>query len=341
MFACCSWRARPHAIATALPLVLAVSVVADPPPGYYASAQGRSGADLRTTLHQIVRAHTVIPYSSGSLFDTSDALKVLDRNPANASQVLLIYTPGVTVPASTFGNSSGWNREHLWPNSLGIDDVEPAYADLHNLRACDLTVNAERANKYFDASNPGDPGYWQPAHAEAPQCSTDTDSWEPPTSQKGDIARALLYMTIRYTGDVAGEPRLLLTDETNRISSTVSLMGRFTTLLKWHFADPVDTAESNRNDQVCWLYQSNRNPFVDHPEYAAAAFIPPLQVQPSGTNLLLRWLADYAPTLRLEQTAQLNSSWMPVTNVPLLTSNRWTVTLPLATGARFFRLQLQ
>jgi endonuclease I len=313
---------------------------ADPPPGYYAATEGKTGAELRAVLHRIVRGHNVVPYNSGSRTDTVDALKVLDADPDTTNNVLLVYAPGVSVPASSYG-TTGWNREHLWPNSFGLDDTEPAVSDLHNLRACDANVNSARGNKCYDTSDTNSPSYKFPAHAEAPSCSTDSDSWEPPNSQKGDIARALLYLAVRYTGDATNEPVLRLTDNPALIASTNACMGRFTTLLKWHFTDPVDSAESNRNDRVYWLFQTNRNPFVDHPEFVAAAFVPPLQIAATVTNVLLRWAADYSPTLRAEQAASCPGVWTLVTNLPVLASNFWTLTLPAGSESRFYRLRLE
>ena len=170
-------------------ICVAVSVQADPPPGYYQTALNKAGFALRAALHEIINDQTSIPYSSSS-FDTADALRVLDQDPLNPANVFLTYVQR-SEPTNTFGLNSGWNREHLWANSYGIDDVEPAYSDLFNLRAEDLSVNADRGNKYFDASDPSNAGYRFPAGPEALQCSTDSDSWEPPPQTKGDIARAM------------------------------------------------------------------------------------------------------------------------------------------------------
>src|SRR5438067_1973889 len=94
------------------------------------------------------------------------------------------------------------------------------------------------------------PGYYAtaagktgPAHAEAPLCTSDTDSWEPPASIKGDLARSIFYMAIRYTGDKSNEPALHLTDNSALIKSTNSYMGKLSTLLAWHKADPVSADE--------------------------------------------------------------------------------------------------
>ena len=102
---------------------------------------------LRTQVHVGLRAGAkVIPYSS-TKFDTSDALALLDAVAGDTNFVRLIYAH-TTLPAASFGVSGGWNREHLWPNSYGLDDVEPAFSDLHNLRACDSNMNSARGNKF-------------------------------------------------------------------------------------------------------------------------------------------------------------------------------------------------
>src|SRR5688500_1481194 len=79
----------------------AATAVAAPPPGYYDSANGLSGAALKTALYDIIKNHTVLPYSSSSQTDTADALKVLDEDPGNSSNVLLHYK-ATSVPKSSF-----------------------------------------------------------------------------------------------------------------------------------------------------------------------------------------------------------------------------------------------
>ncbi|MES2467608.1 MAG: endonuclease [Verrucomicrobiota bacterium] len=254
--------------------------------GYYASAEGRTGHDLRTALHTIIRTGTVvIPYSApASTTDTGDALRVLDEAPGNSSAVLLIYS-GLTAPKPDLNNTTGWDREHLWPNSYGIDSVGPAYSDLHNLRPCDSTVNSSRGNNPYDDSNPQGSGYTVPGHPEAPGTSRNAGTWEMPHSEKGDIARALLYMDVRYEG-TNGEPDLQLTNDMATVTSTGTRMGRLASLINWHLLDPVSPEERLRNDRVDALFQRNRNPFVDRPEWVTAVFGDPFQYsverQPAG-----------------------------------------------------------
>jgi endonuclease I len=327
---------------TVVALFLSVVVLADAaaPPGYYDPAAGQSGPALRQALHSIIRQHQVVPYSSSSQTDAADALKVLDQDPANPNNVLLIYATD-SVSAALFGLTTGWNREHLWPNSYGLDGVHPAYSDLHNLRPCDANVNSARGNKYYDVSDPNHPNYKFPAHVEAPLCSTDGDSWEPPDFHKGDVARALFYMAVRYTGDVPNEPALKLTDRAGLITSTNDYMGRLSTLLQWNIADPVDPAERLRNDLVYSLYQGNRNPFVDHPEWVCRAFAPTLTITldaPSAA-IQLTWPSDCASAV-LESTFTQPPTWTTVTNAPVLSDATWQVTLPLSTAPTLYRLRL-
>jgi endonuclease I len=318
-----------------LVLVCAVSACGDPPPGHYDTATNKAGQELRSALHAIIRNHRIIPYSS-SAFDTSDALKVLDEDPTNASNVRLIYAQR-SEPKTNF--PAVWNREHLWPNSYGLDGTGPEYSDLHNLRPEDENVNSARGNEYYDSSSTNDPGYRLPAHAEAPLCSSDSDSWEPPTEVKGDIARALFYMDVRYEGD-GGEPDLVLTDQTDSIRSTNEFMGRLTTLLHWHYADPVDDAERLRNDLIYDLYQGNRNPFVDHPEWVGAVFLPAITISRFPGGIRLAW-PDVYPSAVM-QFSITGSRWADVTaETGPLPEGQWGLDIGIPVAAGIIRLRLE
>ena len=118
-------------------------------------------------------------------------------------------------------------------------------------------------------------------------------------------------------------------------------MGRYTALLKWHFADPASEAERVRNDAVA-AYQGNRNPLIDHPEWVAAAFMPQVAIYRTDGTVTFYWSNDYAPGLVSEQSTVLSSGWLPVAAVATLTAtNTWAISLPLEAGARFYRLRLE
>jgi endonuclease I len=305
-------------------LWLAFAALAQIPPGYYAGTESLSGLPLRLGLHAIVRGHKVIPYSSGTRLDVSDALTVLDEDSQDTNRVRLLYGNTNTLK-SNFGETTGWNREHSWPNSYGIDSEGPAYSDLHHLFACDANVNSSRGNKFYDRSWAGDGNLANPAHVEAVGSSTDRDSWQPPNDQRGNLARALLYMEVRYAGDVAGELDLELTDDLSLVTSTNRHMGRLTTLLCWHLLDPVDDRERQRNEGV-FLLQTNRNPFVDHPEFVALVFGDPprLNIQVGNGQVQLTWPS--ALEGQLLESSDLKE-WQPVGSG--IQVGKWTNLLPV------------
>lgn len=235
----------------------------EPPPGYYEGVDGLSGGELKQFLHEIIRAdhrhslpsHTVVPYG-----DLWQALPVVWRDPENPSNILLTYA-SAPVPA---GNGS-WNREHLWPQSRG-GGGGAAFSDLFHVVPANSQVNTVRNNLYFDMSDPNDPRYAIPAHPAAPQVSRDGDSWQPAPHERGDIARALFYMEVRYNGTDSGTVDLRLVS----FPPSGVQMANLNTLLLWHEEDPPDDLERARNDLIYRDYQGNRNPFIDRPELVQA-----------------------------------------------------------------------
>lgn len=247
-------------------LAFALSSFGQIPTGYYDSAEGLQGEELKAALNQIITNHTDYPYTSSST-DTWDILKESDRDPTNPDNVILIYT-GWSVeaglPGEEYDNGNGWSREHIWAKSHGFpSESQDAYRDAHHLRPCDISVNSARGTKDFD--NGGTP------HSEATECNTDSDSWEPRPAVKGDIARMMFYMATRYEGE-NGDPDLELVDYTGTSTDT-PYFGKLSTLIQWNEEDPVDDFESNRNE-VVYSYQGNRNPFIDHPEFVDAIYNP-------------------------------------------------------------------
>ncbi len=230
------------------------------PEGYYDNTIGKTGDTLKTALHNIIKNHIEFPYTDSGT-DVWDILKETDKDTANPDNVILIYTGRSVFPGAQGGeNATGnWNREHVWAKSHGDFGIEPpAGTDVHHLRPCDPSVNSSRSNYDFD--NGGI------QHPEATECNYDQTlrTWEARDVVKGDIARMMFYMEVRYEGD-SGEPDLELVEN---IPSSGSNFGKLSTLIEWHNADPVDDFERNRNE-VIYGYQNNRNPFIDHPEYVA------------------------------------------------------------------------
>ncbi len=189
---------------------------------------------------------------------TWEALADTHQDPEDPSKIRLFYAQRSQPKDIRVNQDSrnGWNREHLWPQSRGAKR-EPMRSDLHHLMPADATVNSSRGSLDF-TNTKGRP------IDDAPGASVSADGFNPPDEIKGDIARALMYMETRYSGE-GNEPDLHL--EPGRPSKKKNTMGNLCTLLAWHHQDPPDDRERARNDAV-ERWQGNRNPYIDHPELA-------------------------------------------------------------------------
>jgi len=230
------------------------------PSGYYDNAIGLSGEQLKSVLHNIIKAHNDYPYSSNST-DIWDILEQTDQDPNNPENVILLYTGRSVNAAQEYNNGVGWNREHVWAKSHGFpEETDYAYRDAHHLRPTDISVNEDRGNLDFDEGGT--------QHSEATGCFYDSDSWEPRDAVKGDIARMMFYMVVRYEGDGDANDNYDL-ELVDYVGTSETNFGKLSTLLKWHNDDPVDDIDRHRNE-IVFSYQNNRNPFIDHPEYVAS-----------------------------------------------------------------------
>jgi len=285
---------------------------------YYASADLTSSTTLRNSLHDIIDDHARFPYTS-SFTDTWDVLNMADEDPTNANNILSIYINASYTKQS--GGNSFYNREHTWPKSYGFpDDSNNAYpyTDFHHLRLSDIDANGDRANIAFGPCNAGcneaptlvnngqggGSGMY-PGNSNWYSGSSGSGNYEVWHFRRGDVARTMLYMDLRYEGDVHQirqtlEPDLVLTDNTSLIQTTGSnttgtaYMGRLATILQWHMEDPVDDIERRRND-IIYAFQGNRNPFVDHPEWADCIYNNNCPQQSCVSEWLAEWLNQPGP----------------------------------------------
>lgn len=253
--------------------------IAQAPLDYYASAEGKTGDELRRALHEIVDGHAIVSYSSPASFD---AVATLEADPSREGHILTIYMDA-SRPALDH-SQSGWHREHLWPDSYGFDAEahgegarNAPLGDLHALRAGDPGYNSSRGNAVFGFAGPNG----TPRPVATPgigmnwRQSGDPAVWEVWPERRGDVARALFYMDVRYDGTPSSpdghEPDLVLVGDPTRVKETddsPAYMGRLCDLLTWHKLDPPSTPEVQRNNRAQGL-QGNRNPFVDEPGFAA------------------------------------------------------------------------
>lgn len=252
-------------------LTTAVSVFAQdgaPASPYYNGFNfTQTGTSLKNALAQKITTTHVneLPYSPG----VWNALKNTDLEPGSSTNVLLVYGYSNNMcPMSSGddnfhrrrdkdsnggGTSCEWNREHIYPQSLGTPELGQvgAGADAHHLRACDVDRNGQRGNKLYanGSGNSGDvAGGWYPG-----------DEW------KGDVARILMYLYLRYPTQCL--PTAAATGPTAATDPNMPAI-----LLQWNAEDPVSEYEDNRNTYLgnlsnAWA-QGNRNPFIDNPYLA-------------------------------------------------------------------------
>ncbi len=236
------------------------------PSGYYDTADGLTGDDLRLALHEIIDDHNVQSYSSlWTHFQSTD------RKSNNKVWDMYSDIPGGTPPYEyTFGsdqcgNYSGegdcYNREHSWPKSW-FNNTSPINSDLFHLYPTDGYVNGMRSNYPFGEVSVAN---WTSENG-SKRGTMDGYGFsgtvfEPIDAYKGDFARTYFYMSTRYYTEDSGW------DNNDMVNGADLKDWAVDMLLDWHEADPVSEKETNRNNAV-YDIQNNRNPFIDHPEWA-------------------------------------------------------------------------
>jgi endonuclease I len=163
-----------------------------------------------------------------------------------------------------------YNREHSWPQSWfsGDDQATPS-RDLHHVFPTDGFVNAQRSNYPFGEVNTAS---WTSQNgSKLGTCKTPGFSgtaFEPIDEYKGDFARAIMYMSVRYYSEDGSWSSSDMTTKSEIKPWAIQL------LLRWNEQDPVSQKEIDRNNAIYNDYQHNRNPFIDHPEYARMIWDP-------------------------------------------------------------------
>ncbi|HOU74529.1 MAG TPA: endonuclease [Tenuifilum sp.] len=256
-------------------LTLSVKIFAQIPDGYYATAEGKTGAELKTALYNIIKNHTVISYDG-----LWTAFQYTDKKSNGKVWDMYSDKPGQTPPYEfTFvtdqcGNYSSegdcYNREHSFPKSW-FNDASPMYSDLFHLYPTDGYVNNRRSNFIFGEVTSVT---WTSLNGSKLGTSSASGAtltvFEPIDEYKGDFARTYFYMATRYENLIATwasyntEAKAIL----DGTAYPAYKQWYITLLLKWNQQDPVSQKEIDRNNVVYSSYQHNRNPFIDHPEYA-------------------------------------------------------------------------
>ncbi len=208
-----------------------------PPPNLQSYYSGVDFSLTGTPLYDDLATETIAKHTTFLDYaDRHDYLYDADEDLSNPSNVILIYS-GESRSETEYlsGNNPDmpqtFNTEHVYPQSL-IENT--AKGDLHHLRSCDITINSNRGNDPF-ADGSG-------SYADL------GSSWFPGDEWKGDVARMIMYLNLRYA-----EP-----------FNDVGVLSLF---LQWNTDDPVSPFEDQRNTVISSV-QGNRNPFIDNPYIA-------------------------------------------------------------------------
>lgn len=241
-----------------------------------------AGAALKDVLaSKITATHTTtLEYTSGGP-DVWDATKATDENVANTNEVILYYgwedgndqdiTNDISRSKNLQDNGSGtdfvWNREHVFPKSLAnpiLDTSTPGPAtDAHHLRAADRGRNSARNNRKYGRGS-GNSNYSSLDFHEGLD-GPNTAAWYPGDDWKGDAARMIMYMYMRY-GAVCLPTAVGVGSKEFTEDDMIDLF------LQWNVEDPVSDIEIARNEYhentSNYAAQGNRNPFIDNPYLA-------------------------------------------------------------------------
>ena len=280
-------------------LIIAALSLHAQPQGYYNGTEGLTGNALKTKLHTIIKNDDHVSYSG-----LWSAYQQTDKKPNGKVWDIYSDVPSGTPPYQfTFGsdqcgNYSGegdcYNREHLWAQSWTNDDSKHK-TDLHHVYPTDGYVNNRRGNYAFGEVNNAS---WTSRNGgKLGNNSVSGYSgtvFEPIDEYKGDIARALMYVSVRYYQEDSGWST---SDMTNK---SVIKDWAMSMLLRWHEEDPVDDKEINRNNAV-YNIQRNRNPFVDYPEFANMIWDPYWSVDENEYTVLVNvWPNPATSTINIK-----------------------------------------
>jgi len=292
------------------------------PPNYYDNAAGKSCVELKTSLKTITTTG-MTPRSYGDLWTqyTQTDIKPREIGTGSANVIWDIYSdvPNGTDPynftpvINQCGNYSGegqcYNREHSFPQSwfTGGTSTGPGTDYLH-IYPTDGKVNADRGSwVYGEVANATSTSRNGSKLGSSAVAGINGTVFEPINEYKGDVARSFLYMVTRYQDNMPtwgnlsgsnGQPALEPNTYPSIDVAYIKLM------LKWHTQDPVSQKERDRNN-ASYSFQKNRNPFIDHPEYADLVWnanCPGLSALPVqlvffggklvGNQVKLNWVAE-------------------------------------------------
>ena len=307
-------------------------VNAQPPSGYYSSADGLADFALKTELKEIIddvdngdgsSVHVDQGYNalwtayqnqnSGDLdiyntFENDNTILDIYSENANSADPYN-FTPGNDECGNFQSEGDCYNREHTVPQSF-FDSDSPMKNDYHSTFPTDGKVNGFRGTlPYGDVGNASNTTANGSKIGSSSSPGFTGNVFEPIDEFKGDIARALFYFATRYEDQLNNsnwdDPNNnFLSNDKNQFYDQWFI----DVLLDWHELDPVDQKEIDRNNNG-FLHQGNRNPFVDNPDYALAIWGEDIGTDDFSTidiNFSNNPISDGRIRLTLENTNQGN-----------------------------------
>lgn len=276
------------------------------PSGYYNTATS-TGYTLKTQLSNIIDDHNdqgynaidgfMSSYDLDNYYETGSntILDVYSENPSSSDPYN--FTPGVDECGNYSNEGDCYNKEHVIPQSVFSSNT-PMQSDAHQLLPTDGRVNGFRGNFPFGRvndnnlvsqsgiSNPTQNGSKLGANLNSGYSSGYSGTvFEPINEFKGDIARIYFYFITRYENQVSNWSSFAMFDgSSDQVLQTTFL----SILIEWHLSDPVSQKEIDRNNNIYYNHQNNRNPFVDHPEYVSMIWNPVTDTEAptAATNLI-------------------------------------------------------
>jgi len=219
--------------------------------GSYYGAINSQSTSLVSDLVTLVNPHTFISYFLYKQTIMSD-FEIRDTI-GGQSVVTCAYSGENYIFNDPFDwSETGYSREHTmphtWMHSYPADSPEqPEYTDQHNLYPTNLNAaNIPRSNHPLGIVT----GAVTSSYLEG-TLGLDNNGmlvYEPRDSQKGNAARAIMYMAVTYGFNLNGD-----NDATDQDQDV---------LKEWHLNDLPDNYEIARHEYI-YSIQGNRNPFID------------------------------------------------------------------------------
>ncbi len=247
---------------------------------YYDGITATEGNALLGQLHDLItKTHT--KYTSYNSLNTY----LYESDPGHDGKGCVEFYTHESMTTG-FGSGAGIiNKEHVWPKSLSrksssdskLWETSNGGSDMHHIRPTETDLNSARGSKKYGEVTGGTPQYSHTTSGAQSQLGgyANTSTFMPLDDVKGDAARIVMYMYTHYNtytnvnGTTNGSGGKFGTLEFTYVIAASSETAAQQLLLKWNALDPVDDIERTRNEVAC-KYQGNRNPFIDHPEYANA-----------------------------------------------------------------------